>query len=72
MPAQEMGKWLRALKLCVSYLTQDCEQLVAATLVSPPAVMNPTLSVMTIIMCSITHAVVHIQCGFFADSGWYI
>lgn len=34
MPAQEMNKWLQALKLCVCHLDQDCDLLVIATLVS--------------------------------------
>ena len=29
----DMGKWLQALKLCVSHLDEDCGLLVAATLV---------------------------------------
>lgn len=35
MPAQEMSKWLQALKLCACHLDQDCDLLVRATLVSP-------------------------------------
>lgn len=35
MSEREMGKWLRALKLCVSQLNQDCELLVVATLRLP-------------------------------------
>ena len=34
MTARDMGKWLQALKLCVSHLREDCTLLVMATLVS--------------------------------------
>lgn len=40
MSEREMGKWLRALKLCVSQLNQDCELLVVATLVSLPGTLT--------------------------------
>ena len=33
MSSGDMGKWLQALKLCVSRLDEDCGQLVSATLV---------------------------------------